>query len=124
MDTFEHLPYLVFPFIMQCRPTCGWNSLWNRLVSCTVTCTLFKGDSLTLNHLGQKFSTPDQDNDIWSGSCSVTWKGGWWYKYCYQANLNGLYYPSDSSNLTGLVWYFWKSNYYSMKFTEMKIKPF
>ena len=36
--------------------------------------------SIPLN--GMKFSTSDQDNDQSSGSCAVSWKGGWWYSKC------------------------------------------
>ena len=51
---------------------------------------LFKGDSLS-GHVGQKFSTPDQDNDVNSYSCAVRYKGAWWYGNCLNSNLNGRY---------------------------------
>lgn len=39
------------------------------------------GDSMSF-HKGFKFSTYDNDNDIWSGDCANTIKGAWWYFYC------------------------------------------
>jgi len=90
-----------------------------------VFCLLCKGDSLTY-HLGQKFSTRDQDNDVYPGvSCAVRDKGGWWYKYCHYSNLNGLYRVGNyTSSFDGVVWFHWKGWYYSLRFTEMKIRPF
>jgi len=87
-----------------------------------------KGDSLRY-HLGHKFSTRDQENDAWSGgSCAVTYKGGWWYgPGCHLSNLNGHYYHTGRYTATyadGVVWYHWKGGRYSMRFTEMKIRPF
>jgi len=74
-----------------------------------------------------KFSTKDQDNDVWSSSCAGEfYKGGWWYNACTRSNLNGHYYTDeDQSNDDGVIWYhFRNSDYYSMKFTEMKMRPF
>jgi len=85
---------------------------------------LFKGDSLTW-HVGQKFSTRDQDNDAASGSCAVRWKGGWWYKNCHYSNLNGPYLNgTHTSYADSVIWKEWKGYYYSLRLTEMKIKPF
>jgi ficolin len=81
------------------------------------------GDSLTY-HIGQQFSTHDQDNDIDSGSCSEIFKGAWWYASCHQSNLNGLYLKgSHSSYADGVQWNAFTGRYYSLKFTEMKIRP-
>lgn len=93
-------------------------------------CLLIKGDALR-RHLGSKFSTRDQDNDTHnSASCAVLCKGGWWYYWCHDSNLNGLYYRSGNYTSTtpdrdGLEWRNWKGySFYSMKFTEMKIRQF
>jgi len=68
-----------------------------------------------------KFSTRDQDNDASSSrTCAVEFKGGWWYKNCYDSNLNGVYKGGDD----GVEWYHWKGWWYSLRFTEMKIRPF
>ena len=70
------------------------------------------------------FSTKDQDNDPDKRHCAVTFKGGWWYSLCRQANLNGLYQPGPhSSHADGINWYHWKGDYYSARRSEMKIRP-
>ena len=81
------------------------------------------GDSLATQN-GQKFSTRDQDNDAHSGdNCAQTFKGGWWYNACHSSNLNGLYHGGPhSSYADGVNWYEWKGHYYSLKFTEMKVR--
>ncbi|XP_071952044.1 ryncolin-4-like [Antedon mediterranea] len=77
------------------------------------------GDSLSF-HNNQQFSTSDRDNDK---SCAVTYKGGWWYAKCHASNLNGLYLGGNTKQYaTGVVWKTWKTYYYSLKTTEMKIR--
>jgi len=84
---------------------------------------LCEGNSLTT--VGHKFSTRDQDNDSWSGSCAVTFKGAWWYSNCHSSNLNGAYLRGrHQSYADGVEWAAWKGQYYSLRFTEMKIRPF
>lgn len=41
------------------------------------------GDSMT-EHLGQQFTTYDQDNDKYPKNCAETHKGAWWYRACYR----------------------------------------
>jgi len=81
---------------------------------------LSKGDSLT-GHRREKFSTRDQDNDRRGSSCAVDYKGAWWYHSCYQSNLNGEY---GQHVFRGVIWADWLGNDYSLRFTEMKIRPF
>jgi len=84
---------------------------------------LFEGDSMSAQ-LGYKFSTKDQDNDNYEGSCAQTYKGGWWYGNCHRSNLNGYYYNGyHESFADGVNWYHWKEYNYSLKYTEMKVKP-
>ena len=81
------------------------------------------GNSLSGNR-GYPFSTKDQDNDSWSKNCAVSRKGAWWYKYCSNSNLNGLFHHGKhSSHADGVNWYHWKGDNYSAKRAEMKIKP-
>ena len=37
---------------------------------------------------GMKFTTPDCDNDEWSGNCAVYWQSGWWFYRCRHININ------------------------------------
>ncbi|XP_068728947.1 ryncolin-1-like [Montipora capricornis] len=82
------------------------------------------GDSLAY-HRGQfmqAFSTKDRDNDNTSGNCASSYKGAWWYKNCHNSNLNGLYL-NGKSDPKGMDWFRWKNNHYSVKRSEMKIRP-
>jgi len=90
-----------------------------------MNCVCVEGDSLTF-HLGQKFSTRDQDNDVHpSYSCADLYSGAWWYKSCHESNLNGRYLNGTHTSAgVGVNWYHWKGRNYSLRLTEMKIKPF
>ena len=81
------------------------------------------GDSFTY-HNGYKFTTRDQDNDDDNyRDCAQEFKGAWWYNNCHYSNLNGLYHGgSHSSNADGVNWRTWRGYYYSLKFTEMKLR--
>ncbi|XP_028412141.1 microfibril-associated glycoprotein 4-like [Dendronephthya gigantea] len=80
------------------------------------------GDSLTSMHNGMKFSTKDQDNDWYSGSCAVYWKGAWWYNKCHDSHLNGQYLNAGDRSWSGINWVNWKKDTRSMKKAEMKIR--
>lgn len=79
------------------------------------------GDSLSY-HCGFPFSTKDRDHDASSGNCASGNKGGWWYNTCHYSNLNGLYL-NGKVDAKGMSWYHWKNSYYSVKRSEMKIRP-
>ena len=87
------------------------------------------GDSLTPDngyHNGQRFSTPDRDNDAWGlDHCAVYWHGPWWLNNCYHSLLTGKYYTSGGPwpRPYGIIWYHWKRLYYSLRVAEMKIRP-
>ena len=88
------------------------------------------GDALSVYHDNMRFSTIDIDNDEWYLSCAQKDKSGWWFRSCGFASLNGIYVGSSRANIApdgiikGVIWYNWKNDYsYSMKRTEMKIKP-
>ena len=79
------------------------------------------GDSLTY-HNGYPFSTKDQENDSdTSRNCAVTFKGAWWYRYCYYSNLNGIYHHGKYTGNDGVKWHKWTRD--SAKRAEMKIRP-
>ncbi|XP_067032807.1 microfibril-associated glycoprotein 4-like [Acropora muricata] len=79
------------------------------------------GDALSY-HRGQTFSTKDRNNDLYSANCAVTYTGAWWYKNCYECNLNGRYLNGKIS-YQGMSWKQWKSSHFSVKRSEMKIRP-
>ncbi|XP_038061099.1 ficolin-2-like [Patiria miniata] len=83
------------------------------------------GDSLS-HHNGSKFSTLDQDNDGYSGSCALDYQGGWWYhSACILSHLNGPYQDYEQAmtgDSRGIVWFTFQRNYNSMKETQMKIR--
>ncbi|CAF4141124.1 unnamed protein product [Adineta steineri] len=82
------------------------------------------GDSLTF-HNGMLFSTKDQDNDRDSRVCAQTFNGAWWYNSCHRANLNGGYLRGAHPNIlgAGMTWESFRGQYYSLKTSEMKIRP-
>ncbi|XP_066293515.1 ficolin-2-like [Branchiostoma lanceolatum] len=88
------------------------------------------GDAMTdpnYPHHGMYFSTRDRDNDIHldpTVDCAELAKCAWWYNRCHRANLNGLYLGgAHQPNGDGVNWYPWTGYNYSLKTTEMKIRP-
>ncbi|XP_078509261.1 techylectin-5B-like [Lissotriton helveticus] len=84
------------------------------------------GDSLT-PHSGAKFSTLDRDRDMHVQHCAQYARGAFWYhdEGCVTTNLNGRYLgPRPKSALEiGFNWYSWRGPDYSLKRSEMKIRP-
>ncbi|KAK3551288.1 hypothetical protein QTP70_013945 [Hemibagrus guttatus] len=78
------------------------------------------GDSMRY-HNGCPFSTKDKDPSINNVQCAKNYMGGWWYKNCYKANLNGVY--ATFSKDQGVVWIDWKGKDISLPFTEMRLRP-
>ncbi|KAM3595737.1 uncharacterized protein V6R79_001847 [Siganus canaliculatus] len=78
------------------------------------------GDSLSY-HNNRVFSTKDRDPAPFITRCAMSYRGGWWYKNCHEANLNGLY--GIDVKHQGVIWTTWKGKEYSIDFTEMKMRP-
>jgi ficolin len=97
----------------------------NAVSKYTITVTNYSGnagDSLIF-HNQMKFSTRDKDNDISNRKCARRSKGAWWYRDCHASNLNGQYlYGQHSSYADGVNWNLFKGFYYSLRFTEMKVR--
>ncbi|KAL9982285.1 hypothetical protein ACROYT_G004311 [Oculina patagonica] len=84
------------------------------------------GDLMDDDHSlsNMQFSTKDSDNDLWSNHCAKVFKGAWWYRSCHRSNLNGLYLKGPHSSFAnGVNWRYFRGYYYSLKRTEMKVKP-
>ncbi|XP_065365044.1 microfibril-associated glycoprotein 4-like [Calliphora vicina] len=70
------------------------------------------GDSMT-RHLGQKFSTYDNDND---SICAKEREGGFWFAYCADANPTGKYLLGKYNGvLRGCYWNTFGGSFYSHK---------
>ncbi|XP_052704320.1 microfibril-associated glycoprotein 4-like [Crassostrea angulata] len=80
------------------------------------------GDSLAY-HNGMKFSTRDQDNDLWNKHCSVEHQGGWWFNACIHAILNGPYLKSAKITAVGMTWYTFGNEHRALKRASMMIRP-
>ena len=73
-------------------------------------------------HNGMKFSTYDNDNDKHPQNCAayvenVKDNGGWWYKQCWNINLNYQYNSAHYGSM------YLASTYYNPRWIEMKIRP-
>ena len=67
---------------------------------------------------GSSFTTKDKDNDTWNaGNCAVKNAGGWWYLHCSHIHINNRYNASNGLYLKHT------KKWYSLIFTEMKIRP-
>ena len=78
----------------------------------------------------QYFTTEDNDNDEADFNCATSWKGGWWYKSCFSANLNNHYFGGlvgDPTNDEGVMpqrmsWKTWSGKFGDITFSEMKLR--
>ena len=81
------------------------------------------GDSLSSSNM-MKFSTKDKENDTADGRhCAKFFSGAWWFKNCYRAHLNAPYIRGGTAPAwQGIIWYTFKGEQHSLKFTEMKVR--
>uniref|UniRef100_A0A646QF39 Ryncolin n=1 Tax=Hemiscolopendra marginata TaxID=943146 RepID=A0A646QF39_9MYRI len=78
------------------------------------------GDAMTY-HNGSRFATNDHDNEY---NCSKTHSSGWWFKHCGHSSLNGVNMRDQNDKTAkGIIWHQWLGTGYSLKWTEMKIRP-
>ena len=65
------------------------------------------------------------DQDSYSGGhCAQQYEGAWWFNSCFRCKLNGRYIAGGhTSSYQGIIWNDWKGYEYSLKRTEMKIRP-
>ncbi|XP_052898696.1 microfibril-associated glycoprotein 4-like [Anopheles moucheti] len=81
------------------------------------------GDSLSF-HIGSKFTTYDQDNDVHASNCATLYNGGWWFKDCYSCFLNGDYIPTPQNQNVekGLIWVSFTGPFSSLKSSKMMVR--
>ena len=74
-----------------------------------------------------KFSTFDNDQDIHQEdrNCAEYYTSGWWFKDCYNVNLNARYLESDHvyvKDPEGITWSYFKGYKNSLKTVIMKLR--
>lgn len=116
-DMTWHLLLIIF---MQHNLYCNYPSWFPFTVKMANNDTFL---SLSYIYSGMQFSTKDKDNDRSGKSCAIKFKGGWWYRHCHNANLNGLYHGGPyKSYADGVCWNAFKGLQYSLKRTELKLQ--
>ena len=87
----------------------------------------FSGDAYNgmITDSGNMFSTRDRDNDLtYDLNQAEENRGAWWYTNLSYARLNNPYSHNPRVQpWGGIVWFHWKGYNYSLKYTQMKIRP-
>ncbi|XP_076105826.1 uncharacterized protein LOC143074161 [Mytilus galloprovincialis] len=71
------------------------------------------GDSLNY-HNGVKFSTKDREHD--GGTCAQRFRGAWWYKSCFDSDLNGRF--------TFMTWKSWTYQVFTIRRSTMMLRRY
>ena len=76
---------------------------------------------------GMRFTTFDNDNDLWSGNCALLYPSGWWHNKCHNANLNGRYFQPGEYSFThtlaqGIHWHTCWYFHHSAKSSVMNVR--
>ena len=79
------------------------------------------GDAMVW-HNNMKFTTHDNDQDLWGFNCAAQYKGGWWFRFCIHTNPNGPYLHGAVSTAVCVNWYQFKGLSYSLKTIEFKVR--
>ena len=118
----ENLP--LPPFLPLDPPLMRVYLLNTFLVFALVNFSGTAGDSFSY-HRGWPFSTPDEENDFKpTGNCALEYHGGWWFKWCHKAFLNGPYmHGRNPDHGEGNIWEHFRGVRYSLKSSQMKIRP-
>ncbi|EEC19408.1 ficolin, putative, partial [Ixodes scapularis] len=86
----------------------------------TTRCPKHNGEKFTI----KKSMTESPDRD----SCSARLSGGWWFKTCNEANLNGRKFTQKSTiRALGITWHIkdiYDSYFYTYDKVEMKIRDY
>jgi len=71
-------------------------------------------------HNGAAFSTVDEDQDDYTGNCAQKYGGGgWWFRKCYHANLNGRIEDEGKGGASAARWFRQKVQEASMKIRKV-----
>ncbi|XP_028151827.2 ficolin-2-like isoform X1 [Diabrotica virgifera virgifera] len=78
------------------------------------------------NHRFEKFSTRDFDQDQSNKSCAETFMGAWWYKKCFDSNLNGKFVNIKQPRIMrgkGISWLNVSYHDYYLSGSRMLLRP-
>jgi len=72
-------------------------------------------------HNGAAFSTIDQDQDQLGGNCAQKYGGGgWWYRACYHASLNGRIEEGGVGGAKAATWFSFRVKESTMKIRKLE----
>ncbi|MFA6113114.1 MAG: fibrinogen-related protein [Sphingomonas sp.] len=86
-------------------PTDGWMITFKQ-ASCKGIAGTTELPELFTNQGGNRWSTIDQDNDKYPGSCASLYGGGapWWYHSCWSGSISGGGELADGGQSNGAYW--------------------